>query len=198
VLDLDYLPEIPPQNIYRNKGECARLFDQLMSHDEVSEPTEGEYTRQLKNEQVRSALRLAAEFPALYDKIYREFPTAYNNDGEGKFGRIKIVKMARDMRTAPTSHFTAEEVDYSYPDGLIMPIVYGLKTLIKVDGRGCVAWRMNPAKFIEKHLVAIVKRYKVILDAFNFDPQKVGKNEGSYDLVIDAFETELMRMNQAA
>jgi len=51
---------------------------------------------------------------------------------------------------------------------------------------------------LEKHLARIVKRYKMILDAFNFDPQKVGKNEGSYDLVVDAFETELMRMSQGA
>jgi len=196
-LKLDYMPEIPPQNIYRNKGECAKLFDLLMSDDRVSEPTEGEYTRRLHNEQVRSALRLAAEFPALYDKVYREFPAAYNNDGEGKFGRIKIVKLAKDMRTAPTSHFTAQEVDYSYPDGLIMPLVYGLKSLIKVDSRGGVTWRMDPVKFIERHLVSIVKRYKVILGAFDFDPQKIGKHEGSYDLVIDSFETELMRMNQA-
>jgi len=32
----------------------------------------------------------------------------------------------------------------------------------------------------------------VILDAFRFDPQKVGKNEGSYQLVLDAYATELM------
>jgi hypothetical protein len=198
VLNLEYIPKIPPQNIYRNKGECAKLFDELMSRDEVSQQADGEYTRLLHNEQVRSALKLAAEFPALYDKIYRDFPDAYNHDGEGKFGKIAIVKMAKNMRSKPTSYFGGEEVEYSYPDGLIMPLVYGLKALIKLDRQGRVGWRQDPIKFIDIHLSTIVKKYRVILDAFRFDPQKVGKNEGSYDLVVDAFETELMRQQQLA
>jgi hypothetical protein len=56
---------------------------------------------------------MAAEFPALYDKIYREFPAAYNADGDGKFGRIAVVKMAKDMRGTPTTHFCSEPVEYS-------------------------------------------------------------------------------------
>jgi hypothetical protein len=195
-LDRRFIPHIPPQNIYRNKGECARLFDDLMSLDEVSRPTEGDYTRALHNKQVRSALRLAAEFPALYDKIYMDFPAAYNAEGDGRFGKIAVVKMAKDMRTTPTSHFCDNPVEYSYPDGLIMPLVYGLKSLIRLDGDGCVIWRQNPVRFLDNHLASIVKRYRVILDAFRFDPQKVGKNEGSYDLVMDSFETELMRQKQ--
>lgn len=195
-LDLGFIPDIPPQNIYRNKGECAKLFDDLMSLDQVSRPTEGEYTRELHNKQVRSALRLAAEVPALYDKIYEEFPAAYNADGDGRFGKISIVKMKKDLRTPPVTHFLEREVDYSYPDGLIMPIVYGLKSLIRLDDNGCVTWQQNPTKFIERHLPAIVKKYRVILEAFHFDPQKVGKNEGSYSLVLDAFETELMKQRQ--
>jgi hypothetical protein len=197
-LELELIPRIPPQNIYRNKGECAKLFDDLMSLDEVSQPTEGEYTRALHNEQIRSALRMAAEFPTLYDQIYREFPAAYNTDGEGKFGRIAVVKMAKDMRTTPESYFCKERVQYSYPDGLIMPLVYGLKALISLDDDGCVVWEQDPKEFIENHLASIVKRYRVILDAFRFDPQKVGKNEGSYELVLDAFDTELMRQRQPA
>ncbi len=163
-----------------------------MSLDDVSRATEGEYTRELYNEQVLSAIHIAAEFPALYDKIYKAFPAAYNQ-GEGKFGKIAVVKMTKDMRTRPTSYFCADEVDYSYPDGLIMPIVYGLRALLKLDSDGCVKWRQDPKRFIDEHLAAIVKRYRVILDAFRFDPQKVGKNEGSYDLVLDSFETEIMR-----
>ncbi len=195
-LELELIPRIPPQNIYRNKGECAKLFDDVMSSDEVSQPTEGEYTRALHNIQIRSALRMAAEFPALYDEIYQSFPAAYNADGEGKFGRIAIVKMAKNMRSAPTSYFCGRRVEYSYPDGLIMPIVYGLKALIGLDENGCVEWTQDPVQFLKEYLPSIVKKYRVILDAFRFDPQKVGKNEGSYDLVLDAFETEIMRQRQ--
>lgn len=190
-LGLDYIPKIPPQNIYRNKGECAKAFDDLMSFDEVSEATDGEYTRKVHNKAVQSALVLAGKLPALYDKVYRDFPSAYN-ENSGKFGNITVVKTAGNMRTKPTSYFTDEPVDYSYPDGLIMPLVYGLKALIKVGEDGHVSWSQDPKKFLNSNLAQIVRKYRVILDAYRFDPQKVGKNEGSYELVLDAYKTQLM------
>lgn len=190
-LEVDYVPKIAPQNIYRNKGECAKQFDSLMSDDLVSEATDGEYTRAVHNKVIRSALALSGQLPELYDKIYRDFPLAYN-EGEGRFGKISIVKMADDMRTKPTSYFTDQLVKYSYPDGLIMPLVYGLRALMKTKSDGSVIWDQDPEKFLDNHLVQIVRKYRVILDAFRFDPQKVGKNEGSYELVLDAYKTELM------
>jgi hypothetical protein len=191
-LSLDDLPKILPQNIYRNKGECAKLFDDLMSRDDVSKATDGEYTRKVHNKQVKSALTLAGDIPALYDKIYKDFPEAYKANG-GKFGNINVVKVAANMRTQPSTYFTEEEVDYSYPDGLIMPLVYGLKALIEENDDGTVEWAVDPEEFLDDHLVQIVRKYRPLLDAFRFDPQKVGKNEGSYDLIYDAFETQLER-----
>jgi hypothetical protein len=192
-LELAYIPKVPPQNIYRNKGECAKLFDELMSMEEVSEATDGEYTRSLYNKPVLSAIKLAGQLPFLYDKIYADFPRAYN-DAEGKFGKIGIVKMASDMRTQPTAYFTDTAVDYSYPDGLITPIVYGLQALMKVKKDGTIAWQGDPEAFLDEHLTTIVRKYRVILDAYRFDPQKVGKNQGSYELVLDGFITELMKL----
>ncbi len=191
-LDLDRLPAIPPQNIYRNKGECAKLFDELMSRDDVSQATDGEYTREINNAAVISALKIAAELPNLYDHIYRTFPYAYNKAG-GKFGNISIVKPAADMRSTPKTYFTQQPVEYSYPDGLIMPILYGLKAMIELDENGELYWSQDPTKFLDDHLPVIVRKYRVVLDAFKFDPQKIGKNEGSYELVLDAFETQLMK-----
>lgn len=190
-LGLDFIPKFPPQNIYRNKGECAKLFDELMSDDAVSEKTDGEYTRAVHNKAIKSALKLSGELPALYDKIYCDFPFAYN-ENDGRFGKISVVKMAEDMRTKPTSYFTDTLVDYSYPDGLIMPLVYGLRALMTTTSDGYVEWAQDPVEFLDNHLAQIVRKYRVILDAFRFDPQKVGKNEGSYELVLDAYKTELM------
>ena len=46
------------------------------------------------------------------------------------------------MRTQPQTHFTEEDVDYSYPDGLIMPLVWGLRALMEVkNGEGAVVHR---------------------------------------------------------
>lgn len=198
VIDLPMDIKIPPQNIYRNKGACVKYFDELMSHEDVSQAAEGDYTHALNNETVQSALKIAGELPELYDKVYKMFPVAYNGRGDGRFGGLSVVKMARDMRSKPQSHFTAEDVEYSYPDGLIMPLVYGLKALMTQDQNGHVVWKENPAEFLDEHFDSIVKKYRVILDAFRADPQKVGKNEGSYTLVMDAFETELLKRQAAA
>ena len=189
---------VVPQNIYRNKGECVKLFDELMSDESVSRPTGGEYTHELHNAAIGSALRIAAELPALYDKIYVDFPVAYNGEREGRFGALSVVKLASKMRSVPETHFTGEPAEYAYPDGLIMPLVYGLKALMEVGPDGQVRWKEDPAEFLDAHLESIVRKYRVILDAFRADPQKVGKNEGSYALVLDAFETELLKRRQKA
>ncbi|WP_411885573.1 hypothetical protein [Polaromonas sp. YR568] len=191
LIDEDYIPEIPPQNIYRNKGECAKLFDELMSDEAVSHPTDGEYTRAVHNQAVRSALKLAAEIPELYDKIYTDFPLAYNKN-DGKFGKVGVVKMASNMHSKPTTYFTDQEVQYSYPDGLIMPLVYGLRALMTIKEDGTVGWSHDPVEFLDDHLEAIVGKYRVVLDAYRADPQKVGKANGAYTLVLDAFSTELL------
>jgi hypothetical protein len=197
VIQLPVDIKIQPQNIYRNKGGCAQEFDRLMSDASVSRETEDDYTHELHNSAVHSALVLAGQLPALYDKVYQDFPRAYN-ENDGKFGKNTIVKLAKDMRTKPTTHFLEEEVEYSYPDGLILPLVYGLKALMVIDEKGNVNWKEDPVNFLDDCLGAIVKKYRVVLDAFRFDPQKIGKHEGSYDLVVDAVETELLKRKAAA
>jgi hypothetical protein len=184
---------VRPQDIYQNKAVCMKLFDELMSDRSVSKPTGGEYRHELHNSAVGSALKIAAKLPQLYDKIYMDFPNACNADGEGRFGRLRVVKMAKDMRSTPVSHFTSQEVEYAYPDGLIMPVVYGLKVLMELDAHGHVRWKEDPVKFLDDHLQSIVKKYRVIMDAFNGDPVKIGKTEGPYSLVLDAFDTELLK-----
>lgn len=188
-----------PAKIYSSKGECTKAFDMLMSDPSVSKPTGGEYTHELHNVPVGSALEIAAQLPALYDYIYRHFPSAYNDGGTGRFGRLTSVKLAADMRTKPTSPFTKQPVSYSYPEGFIMPVVYGLKALMKRDENGKIAWVVDdPVRFLEENLVTIVRKYRVIIEAFSGEPQKIGKNEGSYTLAADAFETELLKLTQAA
>ncbi|NIJ62701.1 hypothetical protein [Qipengyuania flava] len=200
VVDLPDGVNVPaPSRIYASKGECTKAFDALMSDPAISKPTGGEYTHELHNVAVGSALKVAAQLPELYDLIYLDFPAAYNDNGAGRFGRLTSVKMASDMRSKPTSPFTQKLVQYSYPDGFIMPLVYGLKALMMTDDQGNVVWKVkDPAQFIHDNLTTIVRKYRVIIEAYSGDPQKIGKNEGSYSLALDAFETELLRLAQPA
>lgn len=205
-IPLSLLPNLPvkppvPQNIYRNKGECAKLFDDLMSHESISARAGDGPLHSLKSDAVHSAIKVLGDLPALYDKIYADFPSAYNAAG-GHFGRIKVVRMydptkkadksRKYLRTQPQTHFTEQDVEYSYPDALIMPLVWGLKALMTVkDGK--VVWRTDPVSFLDRHLRSIAQNYKLVLEMSQFDPQKLGKNEASYGFAVSQFETALLK-----
>jgi hypothetical protein len=182
--------------MYSGKGKCSSAFDTLMEHPEVSTRT-GDGTHELHSTTIGSALKIAGEMPLLMDMIYAGFPDAYNRNN-GSFGLLRAVTLAKDLRTKPTTPFGKRPTGYRYPDGFIVPLVYGLKALIEADESGMLRWKTDPADFIHQHLDEIVRKYKVLIQAFSGDAQKIGKNEGSYTLAYDAFETELLKLRQAA
>jgi hypothetical protein len=193
---------VTPQNIYRNKGECSKQFDKLMLHPGVSAPVEGP-THELHNDTVASCFDILADLPALYDQIYEEFPEAYNSNNY-RFGASSIVKiydpgkrdMAKDktayVATQPTTQFLDRPVYYRYPDGLIMPLVYGLKGLMEVDGDR-VVWATEPQSFVRKYLRDIAGAYRLVLDMARFDPQKLAKNQASHEFAVSEFDKALIR-----
>lgn len=210
-IPLSLLPGLPvkppaPQNIYRNKGECAKLFDDLMSDNSISTRAGDGPHHALHDKAVHSAIKVLGDLPALYDKIYADFPDSYNKAG-GHFGRIGIVRMydptrkldrnKKYLRTQPQTHFTERDVEYSYPDALIMPLVWGLRELME-EKDGEVRWRTDPAAFLDRNLSAIATNYKLVLEMSRFDPQKLGKNEASYGFAASQFETALLKEGQAA
>lgn len=193
---------VTPQNIYRNKGECSKQFDKLMLNPLVSAPVEGP-THELHNGTVLSCFDILADLPALYDQIYEDFPEAYNFNNY-RFGASTIVKIydpakretAKDksayIATRPTTHFLNRPVNYRYPDGLVMPLVYGLKGLMEIKGE-CVVWATEPKAFLKKYLRDIAGAYRLVLDMARFDPQKLAKNQASHEFAVSEFEKALLK-----
>lgn len=192
---------VTPQNIYRNKGECSKQFDRLMKDQSVSQPTDGPVD-ELRNVTVASCFNILADLPKLYDQIYADFPDAYNSNGY-RFGSNPIVKIYDPARRAaakdksgfvvsqPTTHYLGLEVKHRYPDGLIMPLVYGLKGLMEIKGNE-VVWATDPFKFLDKYLGEIAGAYRLVLDMARFDPQKLAKNEASHEFSVGEFEKALI------
>lgn len=177
-----------PQMIYNSKGECVKLFDQLLSGQDVSKKTEGGYKREIHNEAVISALRIAGNLPELFDKIYKDFPEWYNKNG-GKFGARKEVstKENKNNKIKKRAPFTGEEVSFSYPSGWIVPVVFGLRSLLQKDTNGCLSWAVDPKNFLDEYGEILVRRYTNLLDGYGYDPQKVGKSNGCYTSMLDDF-----------
>jgi hypothetical protein len=173
-----------------------------MAHPDVSEPRDGP-THELTNDVVASCFDILADLPKLYDKIYANFPDAYNSN-QYRFGASTIVKIYDPARrqvandksgfvvTQPMTHFTNEPVSYRYPDGLIMPLVYGLKGLMDVkDGK--VVWATDPYTFLDLYLGSIAGAYRLVLDMARFDPQKLSKNQASHEFAVEQFETAFIK-----
>lgn len=186
---------VVPQNIYRNKGELSKLFDKLMEHPDVSTPTDGPLHK-MHNTAVGSAFDILSRLPALYDKIFIELGDAYNKATGGKFGRIKAVRIPPKGRFA-ASPFYHDDSDFGVPDGFVLPILYGLKALIKLDGDKLV-WAENPDKFLDRHLHSLIGAFRMPMEMAGFDPQKVAKNETSYSFMVGEFEKALIKEQAVA
>jgi hypothetical protein len=168
-----------------------------------TKPTNGPI-HELDNPAIQSAIDVLGSLPSLYDLIYAEFPEAYKRCG-GDFGRIGVVRFyepgkrsnPKHMRVQPRTHFTEQPIKYSYPDGLIVPIVWGLRALLRVQD-GKVVWVTDPADFVRRHIDSIVGAYKLVLTMSRFDPVKIGKNEASYGIAESEFEKALLKQDAAA
>ena len=150
-----------------------------------------------------SCFDILKDLPKLYDKIYADFPEAYNSNGY-RFGSSTIVKIYDPVRrqaakdksvyvaTQPMTPFTNNPVYYRYPDGLIMPLVYGLKGLMKTEGDR-VIWATDPFKFLDLYFKDIAGAYRLVLDMARFDPQKLSKNQASHEFAVGEFEKALLK-----
>lgn len=176
-----------PIKLYSSKGGCLALFERFMSSKDVTSQDHGSYRHGLTNDNVRKAFELAAQIPALYDRMYAEFPSLYNQAG-GAYGRITAVKTANARVTNKVTPFAGTPVETVSPDGFITPLVYGLTTLVDPE---TMKWRTDPGKFLDQWLPAIVKRYAQVFVPCDYDPQKVGKSAVSYNTVEDAYKMAL-------
>jgi len=179
-------PVVPPipQNLYRNKGECMQKFHDLMSMDAVTHDRAG--NADLYNPNVRSALKLAAQLPELFDLIYAEFPNAYNAN-EGRYGRITAVNKMNVPGRSKTARFSGAEVQANSPDGYLYPLLWGLTALMRRDEDGRVEWTVDPAEFLKDHLAEIAQKFKLIMQVLDYDPVKIGKAPAAYEVVKDAY-----------
>ncbi|KAB7789680.1 hypothetical protein [Bifidobacterium leontopitheci] len=173
--------------LYSGKGACLALFERFMSSESVTSQDHGSYRHGLRNETVRKAFSLAAQIPALYDRMYAEFPSLYNQAG-GSYGRITAVKNLNARTSSKVTPFAGTPVDVVSPDGFITPLVYGLTALVNPE---TMEWRTDPDKFLDKWLPAIVNRYSQVFVPCDYDPQKVGKSAVSYSTVEDSYKMAL-------
>lgn len=188
--------DINPVHIYSSKAECVRTFERLMNAPGVSIPAHGDFIIEVVDKEILSALAMMNIMPELYDLLYEKLPQAYNESCEGKFGRISCVTMTSEENHKPAgkTRYYDRAVDYDYPDGFLVPLMYGLGELIQKNESGELYWICDPHDFIDDHLVDVMQSYgNLVIRMSNYDPQKAGKNRGSYAVGCMAVRDILMR-----
>lgn len=181
------LPEgskMNPVQLYSSKGKCSEAFGELYERESVArQMANGRY--ELQNTSVGSAFDILTDLPVIYDWMVEHFPSTYNSNN-GKFGNIGAVKMRKSL-----SPYREAVMEYDVPDGFVMPLFYGVISLLEVHDR-TLRWKVSPIKFLERWFTQILKGYKMPMEMALFDPQKVAKNIGSYELAIKEFKFALM------
>ncbi|MDF7664248.1 hypothetical protein PT282_06190 [Bifidobacterium sp. ESL0763] len=179
-----------PQQLYSGKGSCLTTFNRFMSSPDVTGGT-NDYKSELNNPLVYRAFKKAVQIPELYDYIYAQFPDLYNK-AHGSYGNILAVKGLNANSTAVKrfTPFGKQSVGIANPAGFIVPLVYGLTSLVKVE-QNEVSWLQEPKEFLKKNLPKIVAQYKEVFSLCDWDPQKVGKSAMSYTTAENAYKMAL-------
>lgn len=180
--------------IYNSKQYCVETYRKILEK-EGNGHWKGE-TYYLTNGFIKSALDLVPDLITAYEDIYLKFPEAYNA-ADGSFGRISGVKIYDKNKTPDQKYskkpfntkFTLKESPYKYADGFIIPLVVGLKELIEVDeAETSMVWTHNPSQFMNDNISKVLNMYSAIIRATNYDPQKIGKDKGSYEIVSGSMQ----------
>jgi hypothetical protein len=184
--------KINPVDIYSSKGKCVKFFNEIYKHKNVSMKNK-DGTQKAVNPKFLSALKLTADIPFIYDMLLKDFPEAYNNVSPG-YGRISSVgiydpekaKLKKEkgkyLRRPPKTKFSQKKLKYESPDGFIVPLLWGLTSLIKEDKEKLV-WKVSdPLNFLKKVIYneEFMTVYQGNIKAYDYDPPRVGKNNGSY------------------
>lgn len=181
---------VPPQKIYASKGELSVLFDRLMEHAEVSKPKDGPI-HELHNPEIGSSFDLLPSLMKLYDKVFLDLPPVYNQANSAKMGKWNCVKYKKGemIYSAP---FSDQKSAYKIPDGFVVPVLYSLKPLIKLNDRRLV-WSQDPSQFLDRHMAKIAKAMALPMKFVNLDPQKFAKSEEVYQQLLREVDNILYR-----
>lgn len=185
---------VAPNKMYSAKGACLKQFEKLMSSPDVTGIGDDGYHAVLLNEEVRSAFRVAVDFPDLYDYIYENFPKCYNANG-GKFLAITACKELNKKRKNKVTPYKGKKIEMISPDGFVIPLFYGLQALLgkrEVNGKMEIYWTQPPMSFLQDNFKEIVKDYMGNLELCSYDPQKVGKAQKVYDDALKTYKMSIV------
>lgn len=174
--------QFSPTSIYSSKSKVSGMYDDLFLDETIAKRLDdGKY--ELTNPAVKSALELLCDLPYLYDYLFLNMSSA-----AGDIARLNGYAAVK--KVSALSPYTEKKASFKMPDGFIVPLFYGLTTLMKVKKKKIV-WVTEPKKFLVEQLAEIMSGYMLAIEAGQRDPQKVAKSELSYRIAKQQFKFSL-------
>ena len=185
--------EINPTTLYSSKGQCLKWYSSICEHKDVSKTTPDSKIK-LVNPLIKNAFKIGMQFIDIYEELYLLFPEKYNEVSPG-FGRIKLGK--KKINRPCKTKFYRKPSEFNYPDGFLIPILWGMRALLEVDGEE-IKWKVDdPIVFLNDHLESIMRVYHGMIKNANYDPQATGKDSSCYHLLTDLVEMQLYKSGAA-
>lgn len=201
---LTSIKPLPGTTAYSSKSEAVKRYRELIKAKDISEKVTGgdKNTWVVRNSYIKSALEMVPTVLKVYDYVYENFQDAYNKN-DGKFGRIEAVKNESKQRRNFITPFGRKNIEGSEkmvpPAGYMMPVVYGLRELVKVDEESeTLSWAVDPMKFFGEisNLTKIVGSFMGNMRDVGFDPQRVGKGDSPYSQVANTVKAMRLELEQ--
>ena len=201
---LTSIKPLPGTTAYSSKSEAVKRYRELIKAKDISEKVTGgdKNTWVVRNSYIKSALEMVPTVLKVYDYVYENFQDAYNKN-DGKFGRIEAVKNESKQRRNFITPFGRKNIEGPEkmvpPAGYMMPVVYGLRELVKVDEESeTLSWAVDPMKFFGEisNLTKIVGSFMGNMRDVGFDPQRVGKGDSPYSQVANTVKAMRLELEQ--
>ena len=201
---LTSIKPLPGTTAYSSKSEAVKRYRELIKAKDISEKVTGgdKNTWVVRNSYIKSALEMVPTVLKVYDYVYENFQDAYNKN-DGKFGRIEAVKNESKQRRNFITPFGRKNIEGPEkmvpPAGYMMPVVYGLRELVKVDEESeTLSWAVDPMKFFGEisNLTKIVGSFMGNMRYVGFDPQRVGKGDSPYSQVANTVKAMRLELEQ--
>jgi hypothetical protein len=89
-------------------------------------------------------VKILPKIVELHDYVQLQIPRWYNEAG-GKYGALTSIEAKKPGKTL----FSQEEMKYTVPEAVVMPILSSARMLLSFDDNGELVWSFNPYQFFD-------------------------------------------------
>ena len=175
----------PPQvtQLYSSKATVLNRYVEFMEAPAVGHYPPGD-DYELKNDHVKNAHKAIVKLPSVYEQVCELAERMFDHSGGSRtsFAKLSVVEAA-NRRGGATHKFSKTPAPLAVPDGFVWPVVQGVRALLERDGEGHLRWGADPVLFLHDHWEELADAFFTIIEAGQYDPQKVGKAKMSYELM---------------